>query len=222
MPTTLYETETHHERQSKKPPKTSIVPGTVQNNCDLLAQGKVLVRLPSMNQEVWARMTASGAGKGTGLFHAPNIGDEVLVAVIHRNPMDAYILGGVWSTSVSLPIPPVPTNVPTKRVIRTGLTSEVGHEIEFDDLLQTITITSSMPPGGMQKIKMEPTAITLTNSAGSIQIGIDPSDPAVTLKIESKAGIKLKSDVSITLDAPLINIESDGPCVVSGTPVKIN
>jgi uncharacterized protein involved in type VI secretion and phage assembly len=222
MPVTLYETETQHARETKKPPKTSIVPGIVQNNCDALVQGKILVRLPSMNQEVWARMTASGAGKGTGLFHAPNVGDEVLVAVVHRNPMDAYILGGVWSTTVSPPFPPVPTNVPTKRVIRTGLAPGVGHEIEFDDLLQTITITSSMPPAGVQKIKMEPTAITLTNATGSIQIGIDPDDPAVTLKIESKAGIKLKSDISITLDAPLINIESDGPCVISGTPVKLN
>ena len=52
-----------------------------------LVQGKVLVRLPSLNQEVWARLTAPGAGRGTGLFHAPNANDEVLVALIHADPV---------------------------------------------------------------------------------------------------------------------------------------
>src|SRR5262245_59569454 len=148
---TLYDSAAK-ERASKRPPHTSVAPGIVKNNCDLVVQGKVLVRIPTLDQEVWARLTATGAGNGTGHFHVPNIDDEVLVALVHSNPVDAYILGGMWSTKVSPPIAPVPTDVPTKRVIRTGLTAAVGHEIEFDDLLQTITITSAMPPGGVQKI----------------------------------------------------------------------
>jgi phage baseplate assembly protein gpV len=220
MAVSLYESPTDESQQ--KLPKTSITPGVVQNNCDLLAQGKVLVRLPQLNQEVWARLSAPGAGKGTGLFHVPNVKDEVLVALIHSDPADAFILGGLWSTTESPPIAPLPSNVPTKRVIRTGLTADVGHEIEFDDALQTITITSSMPAGGVQKIKLEPTGMTFTNLQGSISIGVNPEDPAVTVSIDSKAGIKLSSQTSIQLSAPLISIESDGPCVVSGTPLKLN
>jgi hypothetical protein len=222
MPATLYERGAEGADQMKKLPRTSITPGIVQNNCDLLVQGKVLVRLPSLNQEVWARLTAPGAGNGTGLFHYPNPKDEVLVALIHADPVDAYIIGGMWSTTVTPPIPPVPTNVPTKRVIRTGISSEVGHEIEFDDLLQTITITSAFPPGKSQKIKMEPTGITLTNLAGTISVSADPANPTVSINIEAKAGIVLKSNAYIKLDAPLISMESDGPCVISGRPVKIN
>jgi phage baseplate assembly protein gpV len=220
MAVSLYESPADESQQ--KLPKTSITPGVVQNNCDLLAQGKVLVRLPQLNQEVWARLSAPGAGKGTGLFHVPNVKDEVLVALIHSDPADAFILGGLWSTTESPPIAPLPSNVPTKRVIRTGLTADVGHEIEFDDALQTITITSSMPAGGMQKIKLEPTGMTFTNLSGSISIGTNPDDPTVTVSIDSKAGIKLSSQTSIQLSAPLISIESDGPCVVSGTPLKLN
>jgi hypothetical protein len=44
----------------------------------------------------------------------------------------------------------------------------------------------------------------------------------VTLAIDSTAGIKLSSKTSIQLSAPLISIDSDGPCVVSGTPLKLN
>ena len=222
MASTLYEREAEGQDQAKKLPRTSITPGIVQSNCDLLVQGKVLVRLPSLNQEVWARLTAPGAGKGTGLFHAPNANDEVLVALIHADPVDAYIIGGMWSTTVTPPIPPIPTNVPTKRIIRTGVSAEVGHEIEFDDLLQTITITSAFPPGGSQKIKMEPTGITLTNLAGTISLSVDPANPTVSVNIDAKAGIELKSNAYIQLNAPLISMEADGLCVISGKQVRIN
>jgi hypothetical protein len=79
-----------------------------------------------------------------------------------------------------------------------------------------------MPPGGKQKIKMEPNAITLTNPAGSITIGLTPDDPTVTININSKAGIQLNSQAFIKLNAPLIAIEADGACTVSGKVVKIN
>jgi len=44
----------------------------------------------------------------------------------------------------------------------------------------------------------------------------------VTVSIKSKAGIKLESEAFITLSAPLVNIEANGPCAISGLPVKIN
>jgi len=192
----------------------------VQNNCDLLPQGKVLVRLPALNQEVWARLAAPGAGKGTGFLHTPNVKDEVLVALIHSDPVDAYIIGGLWSTTAPPPIAPVPTNVQSKRVIRTGVTPGIGHEVEFDDALQSITITTSMTPTGQQKIKMDPTGITLQNLAGTVKIAMDNITQIVT--IEALTGIELKSDAYIKLDSKLIAIESDGPCVISGSIVKIN
>lgn len=219
MPKTLYDSGADEEKRNKRLPHTSIAPGVVKNNCDLIAHGKVLVRIPSLDQEVWARLTATGAGKGTGHFHVPNINDEVLVALVHADPVDAYIIGGMWSTTVRPPIAPLPTNVPTKRIIRTGVTAEVGHEIEFDDALQSITITSS-PPGAEQKIKMDPTGITLENQTGTVKISM--SNVKQMISIEAITGIELKAEGFIKLDAGLISIESDGPCIVSGKPVKIN
>lgn len=169
MPTTLFDSAAQEEKRSKRLPHTSIAPAVVKNNCDLIAQGKVLVRIPTLDQEVWARMTATGAGQGTGHFHTPNINDEVLVALVHADPVDAYIIGGMWSTQVSPPIDPIPTDVASKRIIRTGLNAKVGHQIEFDDLLQSITITSS-PPAAEQKIKMDPKGITLENKTGTVKI----------------------------------------------------
>jgi len=219
MPTTLYDSGAEEAKRSKRLPQTSIAPGIVKNNCDLIAQGKVLVRIPTLDQEVWARLTATGAGKGTGHFHTPNINDEVLVALVHADPVDAYIIGGMWSTQVSPPIDPLPTDVITKRIIRTGLNAKVGHQIEFDDLKQSITITSS-PPAAEQTIKMDPTGITLKNQTGTVTISMDNLKQTIT--VEALTGIELKSEGFIKMGAALISIEADGPCVISGTPVKIN
>lgn len=220
MPITLYESGASEEKK-KALPQTSIVPGVVQNNCDLIVQGKVLVRIPSLNQEVWARMAANGAGKNTGMFHAPNMKDEVLVALVHSDPADAYIIGGLWSTSAPPPISPLPTNVPTKRVIRTGVGGTgVGHEVEFDDALQSITITTSLTPTGQQKIKMDPTGITMQNTAGTVKITLDNLTQRVL--VSATTGIELSAQTYIKLSAAAIDIEATGLCVLSGKPVKIN
>jgi uncharacterized protein involved in type VI secretion and phage assembly len=219
MPTTLYDSSAAERSSSNRLPRTSIAPGIVKNNCDLIRQGKVLVRIPTLDQEVWARLTATGAGNGTGHFHTPNVDDEVLVALVHGDPVDAYIIGGMWSTQVSPPVNHGPTDVPTRRIIRTGLNANVGHEIEFDDLRQSITITSS-PPGFKQKIKMDPTGITLENEAGTVKIAMNSVSQIIT--VEALTGIELKSQGFVKIQGSLFSMESTGPCVISGTPVKIN
>jgi uncharacterized protein involved in type VI secretion and phage assembly len=219
MPTTLYDSSAKEKEQSRQLPRTSIAPGIVKNNCDLIRQGKVLVRIPTLDQEVWARLTATGAGNGTGHFHTPNVDDEVLVALVHADPVDAYIIGGMWSTKVEPPVNPGPTDVPSKRIIRTGLNKNVGHQIEFDDLKQSITITSS-PPGFQQEIKMDPKGITLKNQTGTVSISM--SNTTQIISIEALTGIELKSKGFVKIEGNLISMEATGPCIVSGKPVKIN
>jgi uncharacterized protein involved in type VI secretion and phage assembly len=219
MPSTFYDSAAAEKKQAKGLLPTSIAPGIVKNNCDLIRQGKVLVRIPSLDQEVWARLTATGAGNGTGHFHTPNLDDEVLVALVHADPVDAYIIGGMWSTKVEPPVNPGPTDVPSKRIIRTGLNAKVGHQIEFDDLLQSITITSS-PPGFEQKIKMDPKGITLENETGTVKISM--SNVTQIISVEAVTGIELKSKGFVKIEGNLISIEATGPCIVSGKPVKIN
>jgi uncharacterized protein involved in type VI secretion and phage assembly len=219
MPSTLYDSAAAEKKQAKALLPTSIAPGTVKNNCDLIRQGKVLVRIPSLDQELWARLTATGAGNGTGHFHTPNVDDEVLVALVHGDPVDAYIIGGMWSTKVEPPVNPGPSDVPSKRIIRTGLNAKVGHQIEFDDLLQSITITSS-PPGFEQKIKMDPKGITLENETGTVKISMSNVTQIITL--EAVTGIELKSKGFVKIEGSLISMEATGPCIVSGKPVKIN
>jgi uncharacterized protein involved in type VI secretion and phage assembly len=218
----LYESGTEDEKKPAAGAST-VVTGKVDNNCDLIKQGKVLVRIPSLDAEVWARLSALGGGSGAGFLYVPRKGDEVLVAMSQDNPEDAFILGGLWNTQDSPPVDN-PLEATTKRVIQTGVTSGVGHKVEFDDAKQSITIVSTTK----QKVTIDPTTIELANTAGTLKITLDNSSQTITIKginieLEATAGVTIKGakvDIKSTLGPLSINSATD--CSVKGTFVRIN
>jgi uncharacterized protein involved in type VI secretion and phage assembly len=218
---TLFEWGTAQEDVPSRP-NVSIAAGTVTNNVDLLTEGKVLVRIPALDQEVWARMAAPGAGSGAGFFYVPRKDDEVLVALAGDDPTDAFLVGGLWNDRDKVPVSD-PVTALAKRIIRSGVTAGTGHEIEMDDLVQSITITTSTK----QKITMDPKKIELTNLAGTVTISLDNATQAVS--ITAAASIKLEAP-QISLKGATVEIngaasttvKSAGVCNVTAPLVKIN
>lgn len=200
----------------------AIAAGVVTNNIDLLGEGRVQVRVTALaDMEPWCRLAAVGAGSSRGFAWIPQIDDEVLVAFAQNDPSAAYLLGGLWST-VDRPPLTLPTDFIAKRVIKTGLAGGLGHEVEFDDALQSITITSSTK----QKITIDPLQIKLENTAGTLSIALDNATQTITVqaavKIELKAlQISLEGS-QVDIKGAMVNIASSGPCVVQGLPVKLN
>jgi uncharacterized protein involved in type VI secretion and phage assembly len=201
----------------------AVAPGIVTNNLDALAEGRVQVQIPSLPDfEPWCRVAAVGAGGGRGFVWIPQIDDEVLVAFNQNDDRDAYVLGGLWNT---LDRPPLtsPADFLIKRVIKTGMTSGVGHEIEFDDALQSIKITTTT----QQKITIDPFKIEMTNMAGTVKITLDNKQQSISIQalksIELQAAqIKLKA-ANIDIDGTVAtNVKSNGVCNINGTLVKIN
>ena len=200
----------------------AIAPGIVTNNLDLIGEGRVQVRIPSMPSiEPWARVPAIGGGSGRGFIWIPQIDDEVLVAFAQNDPSGAYVLGGLWSTRDRPPLT-LPTDFLIKRVIKTGLAGGLGHEVEFDDALQSITITSSTK----QKITIDPLEIKIQNTAGTLSITLD--NATQTVAVESALKIALKATqisiegVQVDIKGSIVNIQSAGPCSVQGLPIKLN
>jgi uncharacterized protein involved in type VI secretion and phage assembly len=219
--TTLEDLAAQHS-SDRGSPGYSVAPGVVTNNVDLMSEGMVQVRVPSLpDLEPWCRVVSVGGGKGRGFFWLPQIGDEVLVAFNANDIRDAYILGGLWST---IDRPPVTTFAQglVQRVIKTGTVPGVGHEIELDDLQQSITITTSTK----QKIKMDPTAIEITNLAGSVDIKLDNLSQTVSIqaikKIDLQAAEISLNGLKVSISGGVVNIDSKGPCSVTGLPIKLN
>ena len=215
MPSAMIE-QAAGEGEATQRPKTSILTGIVTNNLDALGEGKVLVRLPAIDQEVWARLTGIGGGPGTGFFHAPNIDDEVLVALNQDSVNDAFVLGGLWGTLDRPPVD-VPGEALFKRVYKTGLPDvPLGHTVEFDDAEQSITITTSTE----QKVTLDPTKIELSTTGGQVSITLDMLTQSVSIK--GLLSIELKAEGEISLSAARISINGDIQTDIKGGIVTIN
>ncbi len=200
----------------------AIAPGIVTNNLDLLGQGRVQVKIPSRESfEPWARVSAVGASASRGFLWIPQIDDEVLVAFAENDLSSAYVLGGLWSTMNRPPLS-LPTDFLIKKVIKTGLTDAIGHEIEFDDAQQSIKITTSTE----QKITLDPTKIEMTNLAGTVTITLDNKTQAVKISAVNKISLESTSielnAAKIDMTAAKVSITSTGPCSVMGLPIKLN
>ena len=214
MPYTLYDSAAKDKKEQNA--GFSIVTGTIASNCDLPGHGKLLVRIPSLDTEVLARMSSPGGGPSAGIQFVHRVGDEVLVALSQNDAADAFILGGLWGTQDQ---PPVATpDAPAKRVIKTGLVKGgPAHQIEMDDALQTISIVSSTK----QKVTIDPLKIELSNSAGTLTITMDNKTQTITIK---GVKIKLSALASIDLDATQIkltakqsiSIAAGATCSISG------
>lgn len=219
MPFRLYDSAAKAEK--KKEEGANVVSGVVINNCDLINQGKVLVRIPSLDQEVWARLSAIGGGSGAGFFYNPRVDDEVLVAIGEGGPDNAYILGGMWSSDDSPPVSDI-TEAQTKRVLKTGLKGGIGHEVEFDDALQSIKIVSSTK----QKITIDATKIELTNTAGTLTITLDNKTQTIKVQginvnVEALAMLTLKGK-TVQISSEALSMSATALCSVSGKPIKLN
>jgi uncharacterized protein involved in type VI secretion and phage assembly len=211
---TLFEWGTDEEEAAGHRPAASIALGTVTNNFDSLMEGKVLVRVPAIDQEIWVRLAAPGAGSGAGLFYVPRVGDEVLVALAGDDPTDGFLVGGLWNDRDRIPVGD-PVSALAKRILRSGVTAGTGHEIELDDTEQSVTITTSTK----QKITLDPGKIELTNLAGTVKITLDNAGQSVS--ITAAASLKLEAP-QITLKGATVEVNGTAMTTVkSGAAVNV-
>jgi uncharacterized protein involved in type VI secretion and phage assembly len=179
-----------------------VVLAQVVDNVDLNGLGRVQIHLPFLPEiDPWARVATLMAGMsevGTryGAYFIPQPGDEVLVAFNHGDVNEPYIIGSLWN-SVDRPPTLVPTDAISKRIIRTPQ----GHEVEFDDVGQSITMTSSTK----QKITLDPAKVEMTTAEGG-----------TTFTLDTGGNVSIQSTHSITLKAPTITIEGS-EVTVQGT-----
>lgn len=190
---------------------------TVIDNFDSTGQARVQLHLPWLPEvQPWARLATLMAGSMRGTYFVPMVGDEVLVAFNHGDVREPYVIGSLWNT---LDRPPTlsPTDATSKRLVRTPL----GHELEFDDALQSVTLKSNL-------------LSQVTLSADKAEI----STPTAKVTIGKAGDVTISAKTKLTLDAPVIEIsakgsltaesqgtatfKSGGTCVLQGSMVKIN
>ncbi|WP_439680324.1 phage baseplate assembly protein V [Embleya sp. MST-111070] len=204
--------------ESDSPRVTGVAPATVVDNLDLTGAGRVQIRyawLPGV--EPWARVCATVAGNGSGVWFMPQPNDEVLVAFRNGDVREPYVLGGLW-TMTSRPPAALPTDSITKRVIRTP----VGHEIAIDDLVQKLTLSHTLG----HSIEIAADGITLSVAGGAAKIALSASG-AVTItgtrSVEvTGLDVSVKAGNGLTANATRADIQAAATCSIQGALVKIN
>jgi uncharacterized protein involved in type VI secretion and phage assembly len=202
-----------------------IAPGVVKSNFNLLSEGRVQVHISAFPEvDPWARVVAVGGGDGRGFLWIPQIDDEVLVAFNKNDHRDAYVIGGLWST-MNRPPATSPTDFLTKRVLKTGMKdSPLGHSIEFDDLLQSVTITTS----SKQQITMDPKQIKVSALQGVLTMtldakGIDIEATVGNLTLGAPAGTIKLSGAKVSIQGTAsTDISSQGTVSVTGKMITLN
>jgi hypothetical protein len=104
------------------------------------------------------------------------------------------------------------------RVIRTPM----GHEIELDDLQQSITIKSATG----QKVIIDPQQIQLSAGSGAAKLTMTTAGvvtiEGTTISIKATASTEVKgTDLTLTGDANA-TLKGSAMCTVQGGLVKIN
>lgn len=123
----------------------------------------------------------------------------------------SLVLGSLWD-SKDRPPAEKPTDPATKRIIRTPL----GHELEFDDALQSITIKSMRHHTitiGPEKVEIATMDTTGQKRTASLTL-----DAAGNVSIEADSAIKLEAP-RITIKGKVVQIKSDASMEIDGGQV---
>jgi phage baseplate assembly protein V len=189
---------------------------TVINNIDCNGQARVQLNLPWLpGFQPWARISNQSAGSSSGSYFVPQVGEEVLVSFNHGDVREPYIVGALWNTQ-DRPPAEAPTDAVTKRKIRTPK----GHELEFDDMLQKVTLTTSAKTTitlDSQKAEISTPSATVTLAvAGDVSIS---GKTKITLNAPN---IEINGTAAVTIDGKAVQLKASALCEVKGQPVKIN
>jgi phage protein D/phage baseplate assembly protein gpV len=103
-------------------------------------KGQVKVRLPTYNdvETEWMNVLVPGAGNGKGLIALPDVDDQVLVLLIHADPANGLVLGGLYGKN-SAP----DYGIEDDRVKRFTFLTAGGQKLYFDDVNNIVRIENS-------------------------------------------------------------------------------
>jgi len=190
------------------PKADPIVVGVVKDLEDPQKLGRVRVALPHLEnkQSPWARIATLMAGAGRGSLFRPEVGDEVLVALLHGDPSQPYVVGALWNEDDT----PPEGGGAKENHLRT-IQSRSGHIVRFND-----------EPGSerMELIGKDGKLRVLIDVAGGL-VAVEADQGDVRVKA-AQGKVEVKAGQEITLDAPTITIKATGTLTLSGAQVAIN
>lgn len=199
-------------------PTNGILIGEVIDLEDPEKLGRVKVKYPHLDNKPsdWAPLATPMAGPERGMFFRPEVGDEVLIGLLQRDPRWPYVIGSIWSKKDKPPVDDDKAKENNWRFFR----SRSGHIFKFDDTkdAETIEIIDKdmarriiiESKGEKIRIECDKGDIEIKATNGNITIvaskGLEVTADTIkvtgkkSLTVESKA-IEMKANGNMTLEA---------------------
>ncbi|HEX6745747.1 MAG TPA: phage baseplate assembly protein V [Longimicrobium sp.] len=193
-----------------------VVTAVVTDNKDPDGLGRVKLRFPWLADEdesAWAPVASPMAGNERGIWFLPEVEDEVLVAFLHGDLRQPFVLGALWNGKDK----PPETNSDGNNDIRL-IKTRSGHIVRFTDKDGSEKI-EVIDKGGKNSIVIDTSGDTVTITSGK-DVVIDASSGKLTLKaqdVEIKASASGKFETGSSMD-----LKASGQANLKGATVNIN
>jgi Rhs element Vgr protein len=189
---------------------------------------RVRVRLPVIDNEndgVWARLASKDAGEKRGWVFFPEVGDEVIVGFLDDDPRYPVILGSLFSSAKSAPLPATEENN------EKGFVTKSGMKLVFDD--GKVSVSAETPKGNKIMLSQESGSIVVNDENGNkLELtpdGITMSSPG-NVSITASGDVTIKgANISVSAQAQFkaegsagAEMSTSGQAVVKGSIVMIN
>lgn len=186
---------------------SGVVVGVVHDLDDPQKLGRVRVKFPHLGDQLsaWARISTLMAGPDRGSLFRPEPDDEVLVAFLHGDVEQPYVLGGLWNETDA-----PPENGGTRDNHLRALHTRSGHVLRFDDTpgAERIELVAS---GEKQRV--------VVDVAGKkVSVEADEGD----VSVRAGGNVRVEATGSLTLKAAQITVEASGVLTLNGQTVRIN
>ena len=193
-----------------------VVTAVVTDNKDPDALGRVKLRFPWLaedDESAWAPVASPMAGNERGMWFLPEVDDEVLVAFLHGDLRQPFVLGALWNGKDK----PPETNDDGKNDIRV-IKTRSGHLLRFTDKDGGEKI-ELIDKGGKNSLVIDTSGDTITITSGK-DIKLDAPSGKITLNaqdIEIKASASGKFETGSSMD-----LKASGQANLKGATVNIN
>jgi phage baseplate assembly protein gpV len=173
---------------------------------------RIKVRIPTLSEKgegVWARLATLNASKEMGSYFIPSVDDEVILGCLGNNPDTPIILGSLYSSAKSMPIP-----IKKENYVK-GFVTKEGTKVILDDEKKSIELSTKK--GNKLLISDDEKGFILEDeNKNKITMNKDG------ITIESSKDFIVKASGDVKIDGIGCAVNASGNMDLKGSLVKIN
>ena len=190
----------------------SLLVGIVTNNNDPDELGRVKVKLPALSNEesFWVPVAVPSAGNERGLSMLPVPDEQVIVGFENGDPSYPYVLGSIFNGR---------DKPGDELAVKDGSFALKSDHKALVAAKEDITLRSD---GGKWVIQINGGDVQETVKAGQGGQGAYTGQFDGQWSLKATQSIQLESNMQVTIKAPQIQIQAQGPLQLQGNPVQID